>query len=178
MVRHQRERAEREHLVEGEEREEVRRERHAHHRSYGHREEEVEPGLVLLVMAPHVADRIERRDDPQEGGDQREQQPERLDFERELDPRNHLEERDARHDAVADRSQHRIDHPEERPRRDERRGLPEVGSLPQRQHEEAAHQGQEEGSGRQSSQTHDPTPRSVWAASIATPEVRLASIPK
>ena len=47
----------------------------------GHGEAGVEAGLVLLVVGAHVADRVARGDDPQARGDQREEQPQRLELE-------------------------------------------------------------------------------------------------
>ena len=67
-IGHQRQR-----LVEQEQGQQVGGEGDAHRRRQREREADVEAGLVRLVVGAHVADRIDRVDDPQPRGDQREQ---------------------------------------------------------------------------------------------------------
>ena len=91
VVRDQRIGDQREHFVEQEQREQVGGEGDADRRGERQREADVEARLVRLAVAAHVADRVQRVDDPQPGGDQREQHAQRLDLERERQARQQLE---------------------------------------------------------------------------------------
>ncbi len=95
-MRDERIRGQREHLVEQEQRDQVARERDAHGRRQRDGEHDVEAGLVPLLVAPHVADRVQRIDDPQARGEGREQHPEGLDAERQLDAGQQFRDRDTR----------------------------------------------------------------------------------
>ena len=96
VMGHQRIGRERQQLVEEEQREQVRCERHPHGPRERDGEEDVETRLVLLVVTSHVADRIDRRDDPKEAGQQTEEQAEGLHLEREEDARKRLAEHQTR----------------------------------------------------------------------------------
>jgi hypothetical protein len=58
----------------------------------GQRKADVEAGLVLLVVAAHITDRVQRGDDPQTRRDQGEEHAQRLDLEREIEAGQHLDE--------------------------------------------------------------------------------------
>jgi hypothetical protein len=91
-VRHQRIGRDRQHFIEDEQGQQVGRERHAHGRHQRNRETGIEPGLVLLVVAAHVADRIDRIDDPQSRGKCSKQHAQRLYLEGDGQPWKHLDE--------------------------------------------------------------------------------------
>ena len=130
VVRDQRVGDQREQFVEDEQREQVRREGDAHRRSEGQREAHVEPRLVSLVIAPHVADGVQRIDDPQSGGDEREQHAQRLDLEGELQPWHHGEQRQFGPRTADDRWQQREHAGEQRDRGDAGDRLAQVGQPP------------------------------------------------
>ncbi len=178
VVGDQRERAQREDLVEREEREEVGAERDAQRPRDRDGEEEEEAGLVLLVVPAHVADRVERRDRPEEGGDEREDETQGLDLEGERHAGHDLEDVEARRLTRA----HPTEQPEDRqegqdaPR--ERRPLAHVGAVPQDEHHDGRDDGHEQRHRDQHDGAHPPPPRSDWAALVATFAVKLASMPK
>ena len=95
-VGHQRVGRERQRLVEEEEREHVAGEGDADGAGERDREADVVAGLVLLLVGADVADRIDRRRDPEEGRDQREQHPQRLEREGDRQARHDVEQRDPR----------------------------------------------------------------------------------
>ena len=96
VMRDQRVRDQRQHLVEQEQREHVAGHGDAHRGRQCQREADVEARLRVLVVGSHVADRIQRVDDPQSRRDQREQHAERFDLEGHRQPGQHLEQRDCR----------------------------------------------------------------------------------
>ncbi len=80
-MRDQRKRRNRQHFVEHEQRQHVAGEGDAERARYGDGEAHVEPGLVLFMVSTHVADRIDRGDDPQKACDAGKQHAERFDGE-------------------------------------------------------------------------------------------------
>ena len=124
-VGHERVGGQRQRLVEDEQGDEVVRERDPHGGPDGDREAGVEPRLVLLVMRPHVADGVDRGDEPQEPRHHREQHPERLDHQLERDPGHQRRENQARPPALS-----HLGVDPEHAREDQRRGH-QGDSLPQ-----------------------------------------------
>ena len=169
-------------LVEDEEREQVLREGDAHRRPQRHRETDVEARLTRLVVAAHIADRIDRIDDPQRRGDEREQHPERLDLEREAQ---------ARHDGDVERLRPRAGQhmrqqapgcQAESAGRHQRHRLADIRmTVEQRDHQRAEQRdrqgGKDQGFGRKG-QHHLSPPSSVSAIRLATPTVSCVSMPK
>ena len=79
IVHHQRVRRQRQHLVEHEERREVAGERDPDRGRQAHGEARKIACLVRIVPGAHVANRIDRCDDPESGRHQRKEQAERVD---------------------------------------------------------------------------------------------------
>ncbi len=76
-------------------------ERDAHDRGDGEGEAGEEARVMALVVAAHVADAVEVRQDPQAAGDDREQQAQRFDVERQVEARHHREQHEGFRRAVA-----------------------------------------------------------------------------
>ena len=91
VMGHQRIGQDRQHFVENEQREEVGGEGNANRRPKGEGETDVETGLVRFPVAPHIADRVDRIDDPQKTRDRGEHHAERFDLEGDRDARNDLD---------------------------------------------------------------------------------------
>ena len=173
----QREGGEREDLVEGEEGEQVAGEGHAHHGRDREGEEDVEAGLVLLVVSPHVADGVHGRDDPEEGRDQREEDAQRLGLQGDPDPGEGLGQYQLGARAAAYGAMNLQHDCEEGPGSDQARSLARVGVPSQQRDEPGA--GDRHRHGKQQLRRHDPIPAiSVSAACRATSAARAASMPK
>ena len=97
----------RQQLVEDEQREQVAGERDAHRRRQREREADVKARLVHFAVAAHVADRVQRVDDPQARRDQREQHAQRLDLQGDGQARQHRGQGHARPRALHHRRQQR-----------------------------------------------------------------------
>ena len=82
----------RQHLVEKEGGEQVAGERKAHGGGDREREADVEDRLPLFAVRPHVADRIQRIDDPQARRDGREERAQRLDVKGDRQAGQHVDE--------------------------------------------------------------------------------------
>ena len=174
---HQREGGERKDLVEDEQGEEIAGEGHSHHRGDREGEEEVETRLILLVVTPHVADRIGRGHDPEERGDEGEENAQRLGLERDRDSGDRLRQHHLRARAAAHRNVDPQDDREEDPGGDQTGRLAQVRIATQQQDERGPgdrhHQREDEERG------HGAIPAiSTSAACRAIPAVRPALIPK
>ena len=106
-MRHQRIGREGQHFVENEKREQVRRHRDAHHGEHRQRKAHIEPRLVRLALATHVADREQRVHAPEHARHQREQRAKRLQPESNLQPRHRPRNRPHRRIASANTHEHR-----------------------------------------------------------------------
>ncbi len=176
VVRHERVRREREDLVEQEQRQQVARQSDAHRGGDGDRETDVEPRLRTLVAPAHVADRVERGDDPQERGDQREQQSQRLQRQRQRQAGEHVDQLDLDRAAAEAPSEVR-DVGEQQQARDQRGGLAKVGPAVQQGHDQRAAGGDGERQHQRGLRVHGTIPSSASAARCATPALPLVQNP-
>ena len=168
-------------LVEQEQREEVARERDPHGRRDGDGKADVERRLPWLVVPAHIADGIDRIDDPQRRGDAGEQHPQRLDRERNLDTAEDL----APTHGGAFAGQHHgqqvdDDHPEERGRGGKRHRLAQIAVKAGDGDAKRAERWDGHGKLDQKRPAHCPPhpARSSRAASPATPAERSVQMPK
>ena len=83
-------RGKRQELVENEQGEEVAREGDPHGAAESQREADIEAGLIRLPVPPHVPDRVERVDRPEEGRKPSENHSQRLELEAERETGHHL----------------------------------------------------------------------------------------
>ena len=176
-VSHQRIGGERQRLVEQEEREHVAGEGDADGAAERHREADVVAGPVALLVGADVADRIDRRRDPEERRDQREQHPERLEREGDGEPRHDVEERDPGRFAGHDRRRERDDQAEERDRGDHGDRLLQHRPPRRRRDQERACQRHSQG-GEDLRRVAHGAPSSTAAARPAMPTVRSVWSPK
>ena len=172
----------RQRLVEQEQREQVLGEGDADRAAQRHGEADIVGGLPRLVVAPHVADGIDRVHDPEPGGNQRKEHSERLDLEREREPRHHLDIQ--RFGAGAgkhgtEQAEHRQ---EERTGRRKRDRLAQVGHAVEHRDQQRADERDQDGSEdedlRRVGEHHLSPPMSACAALLATPADSSVKIPK
>ncbi len=176
---HQREGGERDDLVEDEEGEDVGRESHTEGARDGDGETDVEPGLVRLVVATHVADGVDGGHDPQPRCDETEEHPEGFHLEGELEPGEDLPEIEAGPAAGLNRGEDDpADDGEERRSGEQGAGLAEIGPAmecdDQHHRDERPCDGEPDGGGR----GHEPPPMSIRAAAEATPTLSEVQTPK
>ena len=81
----------RQRLVEQEQREQVFRKSDTDRAAQRYGETDIVGGLPWLVVAPHIADGIDRGNDPEPRGNERKEHSQRLDLEGEREPRHHLD---------------------------------------------------------------------------------------
>ena len=115
-----------EHLVKEEQREEVAGERQPHGRGDGDGEADIEERLPVGPLVAQIADRVDRIDDPQPRGDEREEHAEGLDGEGDWQAGDDIDEVERRPAAGEHRRQQRQDRQEEQDGSDERHALAEV----------------------------------------------------
>jgi len=127
LVGDEREGRERQDLVEDEQRKEVRGVGDAERRADGDGEAHVKARLPRLVVAAHVADRIDRIDEPEPRGDQAEHRAEGLDLEGERRAGDDLEKLHARTIPRPDRPEDEDGAQDEKAGRRQRHRLPQVG---------------------------------------------------
>jgi hypothetical protein len=94
---------------EDKERDEVRRKAKPRRRRQAHRERRIVAGLVLLIMASHVADRVKRSEYPQSGCHAGKHHPRRIHIERQVDAFYYLKDLEAYLRAGKHSRYHRID---------------------------------------------------------------------
>ncbi len=174
---HQRIGADRQHLVEHQKRQHVAGEGDAHGRGQREREEGVEAGLVGLVMAAHVADRIDRGQDPEQARDQREADAQRLGGEGEAEARQHLDQTHLRPLARDHRRQHEQHQREQAGRGDQRHGLAQVGPGAGQPDQQRADHRRRQRQQHRGAGAHDAGPISARAAASARPMVQLELTP-
>ena len=167
-----------EHLVEGEEGQHVARERDPHGAGQRHREEGVEAGLVVLVVAAHVADGVERGRDPQQAGGPGEGGAQRLGGERQAEAREHLHQRYLGALAGDHGRQHHQHQREERHRRDQGHALAQVRPRPGEPDEKRPHRGHDQRQNHRRLGPHGASPMRDSAVASARSMVQLASTPK
>ena len=117
------------HLVKDHQGEQVGRERPAHGGGERGGETGEKPGLGVLVQVPHVANGIDRRDDPQERGGSREHHSQRVDPECKVDPWQDLEQLQFERSARQNPGRHRDDDAEHDHRRRRRDRVPELVAI-------------------------------------------------
>ena len=180
MVRDQRVGDERQQLVEHEQREQVAGKGDAHRGRKRQCKKDVKARLVRLVVAPHVADRVERIDDPQTRGDEREQHAQRLDPERDLQPRQHGEKLNRGPRATQHHRQQRQHARQQQRGRGECGGFAQVRQAPrQRDQRRARQRHHQRGENRLLGRQHQRSPPiSSAAACAAEPTVKEVSSPK
>ena len=97
-------------------------------------------------MAAHVSDRIERGDDPEPRGHQREEHAERFHLEGERQPGEHLHDIEHRPAPRPDHGQDfRGDQDEQGGGGGETDGLSQIGTSPQEQHQDPPEEGPDDG---------------------------------
>ena len=102
------------------------------------RETQEEPGLVLLRVAAHIADGIQRGQRPKHGGDSREQQPQRLHPELEGETRQPVPYRETQ--LRIGRTPQGADHQGQHQAHQHRTAIAQIGAAPQQQHQRARQQ--------------------------------------
>ncbi len=168
----------RQHFVEQKEREQVAGERDAHGGGDGEREADVEDGLARFPVRSHVADRIERIDDPQAGGDHREEHAERLDREGDRQAGQDVEQVKGRPLAGEHLGEQHHDEGEEDQRAEHRGAFARVRPTLEQRHQDGRRRRHGKGKGDEFGAAHPPPPISAAAALAAMPAVRSASSPK
>ena len=182
LVRHQRIGRERQSFVEQEQREQVLGESDPDRAAERYGKADVECGLTRLVVGAHVADRIDRVDDPQRGGDESEQHPQRLDLEGELKAGRDLDDLCLRPGA-AEHWPEQAEHGEAQcARSHQRHRLAQVRQLVKERNDQRANERREQ---RQKNKTfgrrhcrHRSPPSRALAAVPAMPAVHSVSMPK
>ena len=173
---------ERQRLVEQEQREQVLGERDPDRAAERHGEADVESRLARLVVGAHVADRVDRVDDPQRGGDEREQHAERLDLEGEREPGDDVDNAEFRPGAVQHRPKQSEHDEAQRCCRHERYRLAQVRQLVKQRKDQRAderrQQGQDEDGFGRKGRGHRSPPSRPLAAVLAIPAVHSVSKPK
>ena len=127
----------RQNLVEDEQGQQVLGEGDADGGRNGHGEEEIETGLVDFMVATHVANSVERCDNPQTRCDQAEQHPQRLDAESQRQAGQHLQQLDGRSTPSHDFGQDRQDHEKSRTAGHQGDGFAQVGPSARQQYQRA-----------------------------------------
>jgi hypothetical protein len=107
----------------------------------GQGETGVEPGLGMLVQPPHVAGRVENRQNPEKGSGQGEDQGKGVHPQGHRNPGQNLEDRVDQGLAGQDQGNHRGDDGEHHHRRHQGPGLPDIGIPPGEHHQDGADQG-------------------------------------
>ena len=170
VVRDERVGRERQDLVEEEQREQVARERHAHGGADGDREADVEPRLVRLPVSPHVADRVDRSDDPEPGSHQGEEHAEGLQPEHEGEASGEEpHQQDAGGRVGEDVRQQRRHEPEERGAGRERHRFPHVGPPAEQGDEHRTGEGDDQRQVQRHESAHWSPRSTASAACSATP---------
>ena len=182
LVRDQRIGRERQRLVEDEQREQVLRERDAHGGGNRDGEANVVRRLPRLVVAAHVADRVDRVDDPKRSRNEGEQHAQRLDLERQLEARHHLVYGYLRPRTGQDVRQQAPDEEGELGGRRQRDGLAQIGRAVKERQQERSHQRNDHCSNheqfRGELRDHLSPPSSILAAAAATSALARVSMPK
>ena len=129
-------------------------------------------------MPPHVADRVERGDDPEERGDQREQHAERLDDEADAEPGDEIEQEELGPPARLDRRKDAVDREEGDDRGRDHRAVAEVGPAPEQRDQRRARERAGKRHRHGEFDAHGPAPINARAACSATPTGSEVSIPK
>ena len=91
---------------------------------------DVETGLARFVVAAHVADRINRGDEPQQTGQQGEYQPQGLEVERDRQPRQGLDQGQPDLESIDDRADQLGGQSEQRGGRDQGDAFAHIGPTP------------------------------------------------
>ena len=179
LVRHQRIGRERQDFVEDEQREQVARHRDAHRAAEGDGEADVEARLVALAVPAHVADGVERVDDPQAAGDHGEQGAERLQLERKGEARNRFTDVQLRPRAGGDQQRQLDDDGEQRNRAGDRDAFAQVRKLAEGRNTGGNDQRQADGGGDQEFGRHlyASSPSAATAPSRARLIGKVASMP-
>ncbi len=168
----------RQHLVEDEQREHVGGQRDAHGAGDGDGEADVEARLVLLVVAAHVADRVERGDDPQQARHQREQHAEGLHLERDGQPGQGLDQHQRRAPPRLEVGEHR-QHGEQQPGgAGQGDALAKVRPAAGRGNRQRAHGRDQQRQREGERAAHGTAPMRITAARRATSTVRSVSMPR
>ena len=183
IMRDQREGRKRQHFIEDEEREKVRRISNADGRRDRHRERHEEPGLMVFIMSAHIADRIDRVDQPKPRRNDGEHRAQWFGPELDRQPINDLDKLIARAMACPHRQKDGDGHDKDEPCGDQRRGFTQVWLLikkPDRdkQYERRAEREHNSETGRD----HCAPPLAIvikaCAARSAIPPVRSVRTPK
>ena len=178
MVSDQRVGRQRQYFVKDEDGQQVGGKRDAQCRRDRHRETRVEARLIHLVVASHVADGVDRGDDPQAGGDEAEEHAERLDLEGKPQPRHHLDDMGLGPSAGLNFRHQRHDEAEKNRCRCQAGGLAEIRAAPQQHHDEGADEGQADRDQDGGRGAHEALPSSDSAAIRAMPAVSSVLSPK
>ena len=165
-------------LVEDEQGEHVAGKRHAQGARDGHREENVEPGLVRFAMPAHVPDGVQRRHDPEPRGDQTEEHAQGLNFKCQCQARQHLENLYARPRSGDDFRNQGENHEKQHATGCQRGRLTEIGPPSEKTDHRGPEKGQQNGNQRGVGSGHGATPRSQPAARRETPTVKDVETPK
>ena len=161
-------------LVEHEEGEEIAGKGDTDRRCDGDGKEGEEPGLVRLVVTAHVADRIDRRDDPQAARHEREGDAQRLDGELEREAGDRLRDDQFGNRAAVPGDDGQND--EEDRAAGKTQPFPDVGPAVSREDGPGGDERHDKGE-RQHQSCHGAPPRSRAAVS-ATPTVRSVETPR
>ena len=145
----------------------------------GQSEADVETSLVLFVVTPHVADRVQRGDDPQPRRHEGKQHPQRLDLECKLEARQDLDNVEARpaprHHGWQDDFR---DDREERAGSQEGRGLANIRPTPEEGDQPDACKRPQDRQANGGFDRHSSTPNSIRAAAEARPTESEVKTPK
>jgi len=166
-------------LIENEEGENVGGKGDAHGAGDGDGEADVEPGLVLLVVGAHVADRVQGGDDPQPRRHHGEEHPQRFDLEGELEAGQDLDHVKAgsaaglhhgQDDSGDDRKQAHAG--------DETRRLADIRPAPEQHDQDDTSERPHHRQTDRGLRRHSSIPNSMRAAADATPTLSEVKTPK
>ena len=177
MVRDQRIGGERQRLVADEGRQQVAREGNRHRGAERQRETGIEAGLARLPVRPHISDRIERGDDPQERGHEPEQHAERLDGECDGNAFDRFDDAQCRRFAARYLDRQKKVHGEQQHGRNDRHGFAQVRPAPRKRDQAGAGQRDQQRERDQRAAAHSTAPISARAAAFATSTLPLVSKP-
>ncbi len=166
-----------EQLVEQEEREQVAGECDPHGRSDGERKADIEQRLAWRLLGPHIADRVDRVDDPQPGGDRGEEHAERLDGEDNGKARDHGPYGERRGGAAKHRREQPEHGDEEKHGAEDGDALAQVGTPGEERNEQRRRGRDEERERDQRRGAHWMPPIRATAARCAMPAVSVVSMP-
>ena len=167
-----------EQFVEQEQGEEIGREGDPHRGGDGDREADIERGLPRRLFGAHIADRIDRVDDPQGRGDEGEEHPERLDREGDREPRDDVENGEGRTHAGQDVRKERGHGREQQQRAGKGDRLAKIRPCREQRDQQRRRCGDDKRRCDEEFGSHRRPARSVSAARRARPTVMSVSMPK